>query len=49
MTFAIEPAEPVTVEVALGCGTSRTVTVHWEGDIVRAQRLRASTRVSTIP
>jgi len=30
MTFSIEPAEPVTVEVALGCGTSRTVTVHWE-------------------
>jgi len=30
MTFAIEPAEPVTVEVALGCGTLRTVTVHWE-------------------
>ncbi len=30
MTLAIEPAEPVTVEVALGCGTSRTVVVHWE-------------------
>lgn len=30
MTLAIEPAEPVTVEVALGCGTSRTLTVHWE-------------------
>ncbi len=37
MTFAIEPAEPVTVEVALGCGTSRTVTVHWEAGTLYAR------------
>jgi hypothetical protein len=37
MTVAIEPAEPVTVEVALGCGTSRTVTVHWEGGTLYAR------------
>jgi hypothetical protein len=30
MTFSLEPAEPVTLEVALGCGTPRTVAVHWE-------------------
>jgi len=37
MTFAIEPAEPVTVEVALGCGTSWTVTVHWEAGTLYAR------------
>ncbi|MCE5193121.1 MAG: hypothetical protein ABFD13_03790 [Candidatus Cryosericum sp.] len=30
MTRSIEPAEPVTVEVALGLGTPQAMTVHWE-------------------
>jgi hypothetical protein len=37
MTLSIEPAEPVTVEVALGLGTSRTVTVHWEAGTLYAR------------
>ena len=37
MTLTTEPAEPVTVEVALGCGTSRTVAVHWEGGTLYAR------------
>ena len=37
MTLAIEPAEPVTVEVALGCGTLRTLAVHWDGGTLYAR------------
>ncbi|MGB9666520.1 MAG: hypothetical protein ACPL2N_04340 [Candidatus Cryosericum sp.] len=37
MTLRIEPAEPITVEVGLGLGTSRTVTVHWEAGTLYAR------------
>ncbi len=37
MTLSIEPAEPVTVEVALGCGTPRTLAVHWEDGTLYAR------------
>lgn len=37
MTLSIEPAEPVTMEVALGCGTPRTLSVHWEDGTLYAR------------
>ncbi len=37
MTLSIEPAEPVTMEVALGCGTPRSLTVHWEDGTLYAR------------
>lgn len=37
MTLSIEPAEPVTMEVALGCGTPRTLAVHWEDGTLYAR------------
>lgn len=37
MTLSIEPAEPVTMEVALGCGTLRTLAVHWEDGTLYAR------------
>lgn len=37
MTLSIEPAEPVTVEVAVGCGTSRPLAVHWESGTLYAR------------
>lgn len=37
MTVSIEPAEPVTVEVTLGLGTSRAAAVHWEEGTLHAR------------
>ncbi len=37
MTLSIEPAEPVTMEVALGCGTPGTLAVHWEDGTLYAR------------
>lgn len=37
MTWNIEPAEPVTMEVALGSGVPGALTVHWEDGTLYAR------------
>ncbi len=42
MTLSIEPAEPITMEVALGSGIPGALTIHWEDGTLYARTGSAS-------